>query len=91
MQDKPFDTPVIVDLNSGTDREVKSAREALAVLKDEWPAEKRGIAYAEAVRSCRETLGGQYPAEKARDAFSAAAWDADVFVSDIRRLSEVLL
>jgi hypothetical protein len=91
MKNEPFDTPVIVNMDSGTDREVRSIQEALTVLLDEWPAEKRGAAYAEAVRSCREALGGQYPAEKARDAFSAAAWDADVFVSDIRRLSEVLL
>jgi hypothetical protein len=89
MEDKPFDTPVIVNLDSRTDRDVGSVKEALAVLVDEWPAERRGPAHAEAMRVCRGALGGQYPVEKARDAFSAAAWEADLFVSDMGRLSEV--
>jgi len=90
MEDKPFDTPVIVSLHSDTDRDVKSVKEALDVLMDEWPLEKGGPAHAEAMRACRRSLDGQYPVEKARDAFSAAAWEADLFVSDMGRLSEAL-
>jgi hypothetical protein len=42
------------------------------------------------MRTCRAALAGRLPVEKARDAFSAAAWEARLFVSDIRRLSEAL-
>jgi hypothetical protein len=90
MENKPFDTPVIVNLNSEEDRDIRSVREALDVLLNEWPPEKRGPAHAEAMRACRTSLDGQYPVEKARDAFSAAAWEADLFVSDMGRLSEAL-
>jgi hypothetical protein len=89
MRDKPFDTPVIVDLGCDADRDIRSVKEALDVLMDEWPAEKHGPAHAAAMRVCRKSLDGQYPVEKARDAFSAAAWEADVFVSDVGRLSEL--
>jgi hypothetical protein len=88
MNDKPFKMPVIVDLGSGADRDVKSVKEALDILSMEWPGDKRGILHAEAVQSCRLSLDGRLPVKKAREAFSAAAWDADIFVSDMRRLSE---
>lgn len=91
MKDKPFDMPVIVNLQSETDRDVRSVKEALDVLMEEWPSEKGGPLHAEAMRACRKSLAGQYPAEKARDAFSAAAWEADLFVSDMGRLSEDLV
>jgi len=90
MKDMPFNSPVIVSLQSGTDRDVRSVKEALDVLMGEWPLEKGGPAHAEAIRTCRKSLDGQYPVEKARDAFSSAAWEADVFVSDMGRLSEAL-
>jgi len=90
MKDKPFDIPVIVNLDSEEDRDVTSVKEALDVLIDEWPAGKGGPIHAEAIQACRGSLDGQYPVEKARNAFSAAAWDADLFVSDMGRLSEAL-
>ena len=89
MEDKPFDTPVIVNLHSEVDRDVRSVKEALDVLTDEWPPEKAGSAHAKAMQACRKSLDGQYSIEKARDAFSAAAWEADLFVSDMGRLGEV--
>lgn len=88
MSDKPFKTPVIVDLGSGTDRDVKSVKEALDLLSMEWPGGKRGIMHAEAIRSCRLSLDGRLPVKKAREAFSAAAWEAGIFVSDLRRMSD---
>ena len=88
MNDKPFKTPVIVDLGSGADRDVKSVKEALDILSMEWPGEKGGAIHAEAVRTCRLALSGRLPAEKAREAFSAAAWEAGIFVSDLRRMSD---
>jgi hypothetical protein len=90
MKDKPFDMPVIVNLHCEEDRDVGSVKEALDVLVGEWPAGKGGPAHAEAIRACRGSLDGQYPVEKARDAFSAAAWEAELFVSDMGRLSEAL-
>jgi hypothetical protein len=88
MDDKPFRTPVIIDTGSHADRDVKSLREALDVLATEWAGDTRGSAYAEAVRSCRAALDGLLPVEQARDAFSAAAWEAGIFVSDLRRMSD---
>jgi hypothetical protein len=64
MKDKPFRIPVIVDTGSHADRDVKSLREALDVLATEWPADRRGPAYAEAVRSCRAALDGLLPVEQ---------------------------
>jgi hypothetical protein len=90
MENKPFDTPVIVNLDSREDRDVNSVEEALDVLVNEWPSEEHGPAHAEAVRACQKSLANQYPVEKARDAFSVAAWEADLFVSDMGRLSEAL-
>jgi hypothetical protein len=90
MKDKLFDMPVIVTLDSEGDRDVASVKEALDVLMDEWPVGKGGPVHAEAIRACQGALDGQYPVEKARDAFSAAAWEADLFVSDVGRLSEAL-
>jgi hypothetical protein len=90
MKDKLFDMPVIVTLDSEEDRDVASVKEALDVLMDEWPAGKGGPVHAEAIRACQGSLDGQCPVEKARDAFSAAAWEADLFVSDMGRLSEAL-
>jgi hypothetical protein len=88
MNDKTFQTPVIIDTGSRADRDVKSLLEALDVLAAEWPADKRGSAYTEAMRSCRAALEGALPVEQARDAFSAAAWEAGIFVSDLRRMSD---
>jgi hypothetical protein len=87
MKDKSFDTPVIIDLDSGDDREVGSIREALSVLADEWPMGKGGPVHEEAKQSCEAALAGRMPVERARDAFSAAAWEAGVFISDIGRMS----
>jgi hypothetical protein len=88
MNDKPFKTPVIVDLGSGTDRDVKSVKEALDILFMEWPDEKSGAMHADAVRSCRLALGDRLPVKKACEAFSAAAWEAGIFVSDLARSSD---
>ena len=90
MNDKLFRTPVIVDLGTGMDQDIRSVKEALDVLSKEWPGEKRGVLHAEAVRSCRLALDERLPVDKARDAFSAAAWDAGFFISDIRRFREAL-
>ena len=88
MKDKPFDNPVIISLDAESDRDVTSLKEALAILGDEWPVGRRGPMHAEAMRACHDSLGALYPVAKARDAFSAAAWEADVFVSDLPRLGE---
>ncbi|OJT99945.1 MAG: hypothetical protein BGN87_10260 [Rhizobiales bacterium 65-79] len=88
MKKLNFKTPVIVDLGSGADRDVGSVGEALDILSADWPPEKRGAAHAEAVRACRAALAGELAPEKARDAFSGAAWEAEFFVSDLRRLSD---
>jgi hypothetical protein len=90
MDDRRFRTAVIIDLGADGDRDVKSVGEALDILSREWPDDRRGAAHEKAMRTCSAALAGRLPVEKARDAFSAAAWEARLFVSDIRRLSEAL-
>jgi hypothetical protein len=86
--DKPFKTSVIVDTGLGADRDVKSVREALDMLSHAWPADRRGSAYDDAVRACARALDGQLSVERARDAFSTAAWEAEIFVSDLGRMDD---
>ena len=88
MDDLKFKTPVIVDLGAGADLDVGSVGAALDILSNRWPAEKRDEAHAKAVRACHAAFEGELPVEKARDAFSAAAWEAEFFVRDLRRLSD---
>jgi len=88
MNDLKFKTAVIVDLGSGADRDVRSVGEAVELLSHDWPADQRRKAYDDAVRACAGALDGRLSVEQARDAFSAAAWEAGIFVSDLRRMSD---
>jgi hypothetical protein len=62
-------------------RNVHSVAAAAAMLLGaRWPTARRGPAYAEGLRVCRDALEGKRTAEAARRAFIAAAQEAGILV-----------
>lgn len=59
---------------------VRSSVEAAAYLLQFWP-KKHGAAFYRAIRVCAEALEGEVEDEEVRDAFLAAAHDADIAIT----------
>ena len=70
-----WNRPVELELTCGLTRRFQNAYDALDFLDAEWPT-RRGPAYEQAVRLCRNALRGVRTAELARAAFIAAAEEA---------------
>lgn len=66
MSETRFD-PVLLHRNHFID-EITSLDEIFDVL-DEWPEEKRGLAYDTLLKACRNTASGQFPLSAARENF----------------------
>jgi hypothetical protein len=70
---------VDLELGLGRYRNVTSTEDALACLHDRWQVSD-GSAFMRAQRACMDALKGRVEARKARDAFIAAAEEADMFI-----------
>ena len=75
-----YRTIVIETRKPGRLRVVGSAREAAEALVRDWPEGGRGPATSAATWACLAALEGTGPVEKAREAFIAAAKEANIFV-----------
>ncbi|TCU15342.1 DUF982 domain-containing protein [Rhizobium sullae] len=76
-----WDTPITVeDPATGTVRTVKTVRQAKTMLGRFWPA-YHGSQYRRAERICDDALQGDCDANKARQAFIAAAVEAHFHLS----------
>lgn len=62
-------------------RTITNTSEAAAVLKTAWPI-ARGRSLRTAQRTCKQVLNGQRPPSEARNAFIAAAVEANVYVKE---------
>ncbi|ANH07868.1 DUF982 domain-containing protein [Shinella sp. HZN7] len=59
---------------------VRNAQEAAAYLMDFWP-KQHGPAFYKAIRLCADALDGEAADEDVRDAFLAAAHDANIAIT----------
>lgn len=66
MSEARFD-PVFLHRNHFVDQ-ITSLDEIFDVL-DEWPADKRGLAYDTLLKACRDTASGRFPLSAARENF----------------------
>ncbi|PYB72550.1 MULTISPECIES: DUF982 domain-containing protein [Rhizobium] len=73
--DFTWNRPVELELPCGLTRRFQNAYDALDFLDAEWPT-RRGPAYEQAIRLCRNALRDLHAAELARAAFIAAAEEA---------------
>lgn len=73
--DFTWNRPIELELPCGLTRRFQNAYDALDFLDAEWPT-RRGPAYEQAIRLCRNALTGTRAAELARAAFIAAAEEA---------------
>jgi hypothetical protein len=64
---------------------VSSTRQAMNLLSRYWPV-SQGEAYFNALRVFGQVMIEKLPPDQAREAFLAAAREANVFVSDVPRL-----
>jgi len=67
---------------------VSSTRQAINLLSRYWPVSE-GEAYFDALRIFGQVMMNKLPPDRARDAFLAAAQEANVFVSDVPRLLHI--
>jgi hypothetical protein len=82
MDNTRFETPVAVRSGpNGSDKLLRTAREASDYLLNEWPG-KRSPKHRAALQACHDALAGGKPAMIARRAFIAAAREADILVGD---------
>jgi hypothetical protein len=70
-----WNRPVELELPCGLTRRFQNAYDALDFLDAEWPT-RRGPAYQQAIRLCRNALSDAHTAELARAAFIAASEEA---------------
>jgi len=71
-----FETP-----NLGQYRTIVSTQEAVRALVNDWPLQK-GRQLKAARKTCAAVLDGKKPPSEARNAFIAAAVEADIFVRE---------
>jgi ribosomal 50S subunit-associated protein YjgA (DUF615 family) len=68
----------------GEFRTVTNTTEAIVALSTAWPV-ARGRSLRTAKRTCQQVLSGKRPPYEARNAFIAAAVEANVYVKDVGR------
>ncbi|AZO08724.1 MULTISPECIES: DUF982 domain-containing protein [unclassified Mesorhizobium] len=72
MNDRMFDSPVLVKSGNSVIEEVACLEDALEFLY-EWPKNRRGPIYETALRACQRAFDSDYPLKAARDAFCGFA------------------
>ncbi|MBZ9870394.1 DUF982 domain-containing protein [Mesorhizobium sp. BR1-1-9] len=79
---KRFHKPVVIQLGRiDRDRVVITVADAAGLLLREWPA-PQSSKRLRAMEVCLEVINGRKPPRMARDAFIAAAKDAQVFLGE---------
>jgi len=73
--DIPWQQPITVQLQNGTERRFTGAYEAFDFLENEWPV-RRGRHYESAKSLCRAALNRSISNEVAREAFVASCLEA---------------
>jgi Protein of unknown function (DUF982) len=81
MEHNLFQRPVTMLVGLGFPTEIRSVKEAYAML-GEWPPSKRDAAHAIALSACRAALAGEIDAETARGMLVAFARRADLLAPD---------
>jgi hypothetical protein len=81
MEHNLFDEPVRILVGLGFPTEIRSAKEAYALLND-WPSSSRNAAFTTALNACRAALAGEIDAETARSTFVAFARRHDLLVPE---------
>ncbi|QKD04092.1 DUF982 domain-containing protein [Mesorhizobium sp. B2-3-3] len=84
MDNKPFETPVVVELGHvGKYRHIRSTQEAAECLMTVWPL-NRGPRHRDALDTCLKVLEGYRSTADARRALIEAARESEVLVPDDR-------
>ncbi|WP_442981260.1 DUF982 domain-containing protein [Rhizobium sp. S152] len=82
MDPKRWSRPLSFQIHrTGEFRTISNTSEAATILNNAWPV-ARGRNLKSAKRTCRQVLSGQRPPSEARNAFIAAAVEADIFVKE---------
>ena len=82
MDPKRWSKPITFETSHlGQYRTIVSTQEAARALVNDWPLEK-GRQLKTARKTCADVLEGKKPPSEARNAFIAAAVEADVFVRE---------
>jgi ribosomal 50S subunit-associated protein YjgA (DUF615 family) len=82
MDPKRWSRPISFQASKfGEFRTVTSTTEAIAALNTAWPV-ARGRSLRTAKRTCQQVLNGKRPPSEARNAFIAAAVEANVYVRE---------
>ena len=82
MDPKRWSRPITFEApRLGQHRTIASTQEAARVLINDWPIQK-GRQLKAARKACLAVLEGKKPPSEARNAFIAAAVEADVFVRE---------
>ena len=75
ITDIPWQKPISVQLQNGTERQFLGAYDALDFLENEWPIRK-GRHYQNTISLCRAALNRSVSPEVARESFMAACIEA---------------
>lgn len=82
MDPKRWSRPISFQTNrSGDMQTITNTSEAVAALDSVWPI-TRGRTLRTAKRTCQQVLKGKKPPSEARNAFIAAAVEANVYVRE---------
>jgi ribosomal 50S subunit-associated protein YjgA (DUF615 family) len=82
MDPKRWSKPITFETTRlGQYRTIVSTQEAARALMNDWPLQK-GRQLKTARKTCEAVLEGKKPPSEARNAFIAAAVEADVFVRE---------
>jgi len=77
MNDRMFDSPVLVKSGNSLIQEIACLDDALEFLY-EWPKNRRGPIFQTALRACQRAFDSDYPLNAARDAFCGFAKAAKI-------------
>jgi hypothetical protein len=83
MENIHFKPVTVESASPGKLRTIRSLKEADAFLMAEWRVNQQGPAYVLARTVCADALDGNTTVQEARDAFIAAAKDADIYVDAV--------
>jgi len=83
MGDKSFDVPVTVETaQTGRFLTVTRVGQAADFLLYKWPEEKKGPRHRAALRAMMDVMQDRQAVAVAREAFVAAAKEADIFIRE---------
>jgi hypothetical protein len=86
MAEDHFDVVTIETDQPGQLFNVTNTQQVAMRLTAKWPAAHKGAAYKKAVTVCMAHMDGRKDTKAVRSAFIEAAKEADIFVSEGRRI-----